>query len=210
AAAAATASVRRGDRGAAAAHGRTDARHSLTPVGIATACARKSGSAGCDRIECRMSLRSFASLLVACLLLLPSSRAPAQPPDTVFLEELTWTELRDQIRSGKTTILLPIGGTEQNGPHMALGKHNVRVKALSAAIARGLGTALVAPVLAYVPEGGLSPPEGHMRFPGTITIPDATFAQILESAARSFKAHGFKDIVFLGDHGGYQMVEKRV
>jgi len=157
-----------------------------------------------------MSFRPFASLLVACLLLLSSSRAPAQPPDTVFLEELTWTELRDQIRSGKTTILVPIGGTEQNGPHMALGKHNVRVKALSAAIARRLGNALVAPVLAYVPEGRISPPEGHMRFPGTITIPDATFAQILDSAARSFKAHGFKDIVFLGDHGGYQTLEKHV
>ena len=157
-----------------------------------------------------MSLKLFASLLVACLQLLSSSQAPAQVPDTVFLEELTWTELRDQIRSGKTTILVPIGGTEQSGPHMVLGKHNVRVKALSAAIARGLGNALVAPVLAYVPEGGLNPPEAHMRFPGTITIPDATFAQILESAARSFKAHGFKDIVLLGDHGGYQAVEKRV
>jgi len=65
-------------------------------------------------------------------------------------------------------------------------------------------------VLAYVPEGRISPPEGHMRFPGTITIPDAAFAQILESAARSFKAHGFKDVVFLGDHGGYQTAEKRV
>src|SRR5215475_8382903 len=91
-----------------------------------------------------------------CFLLLGLSAARAA--DTVFLEELTWTELRDQIRSGKTTILVPIGGTEQNGPHMALGKHNVRVKALSAAIARRLGNALVAPVLAYVPEGRISPP----------------------------------------------------
>jgi creatinine amidohydrolase/Fe(II)-dependent formamide hydrolase-like protein len=157
-----------------------------------------------------MSFRETRSLLVACLLLLSPCVVRAQVPDTVFLEELTWTELRDQIRSGKTTILVPIGGTEQSGPHMALGKHNVRVRALSAAIARGLGNALVAPVLAYVPEGRISPPEGHMRFPGTITIPDATFAQLLESAARSFKAHGFKDIVFLGDHSGYQATEKRV
>lgn len=157
-----------------------------------------------------MSLCEMRALLVACLLLLFPCVVRAQTPDTVFLEELTWTELRDQILSGKTTVLVPIGGTEQNGPHMALGKHNVRVKALSAAIARGLGNALVAPVLAYVPEGSLSPPTGHMRFPGTITIPEATFAQILESTARSFKAHGFRDIVFLGDHSGYQAAEKRV
>ena len=46
-----------------------------------------------------------------------------------FLEELTWTELRDAIRAGTTTVIVPVGGTEQNGPHMALGKHNVRVQA---------------------------------------------------------------------------------
>ena len=43
-----------------------------------------------------------------------------------------------------------------------------------------------------------------MRFPGTITVPEATFERVLESAARSFKVHGFRDIVFLGDHGDYQ------
>ena len=48
----------------------------------------------------------------------------AEVPDTVFLEELTWTEVRDALKAGKTTILLPTGGTEQNGPHMVLGKHN--------------------------------------------------------------------------------------
>jgi len=146
--------------------------------------------------------------LLCFLLVVP--RAFAQTPDTVFLEDLTWTELQDQIRAGKTTVIVPIGGTEQNGPYMALGKHNVRVRALSEKIARALGNALVAPVLAYVPEGGLNPPTAHMRFPGTITMPDATFKQVLEYAARSFKHHGFRDVVFLGDHGGYRADEKAV
>lgn len=128
----------------------------------------------------------------------------AQPPDTVFLEDLTWTELKNQIHDGKTIIIIPIGGTEQNGPAMALGKHNVRVKALAARIAQTLGNALVAPTIAYVPEGDVNPPTAHMRFPGTITISDATFEKTLDSAARSLKLHGFRDIVFLGDHGGYQ------
>jgi creatinine amidohydrolase len=85
---------------------------------------------------------------------------------------LTWTELRDQIQAGKTTIIIPIGGTEQSGPGIAVGKHNVRVTVLSQRIAEGLGNALVAPTIAYVPEGGYAPPTSHMRFPGTITIPD--------------------------------------
>jgi len=158
-----------------------------------------------------MAMRSRATAATLCLFLAGATHASSQPPDTVFLEELTWTEVRDLVRSGKTTVIIPTGGTEQNGPHMALGKHNVRVKALSEQVARALGNALVAPVLAYAPEGRLSPPTGHMRFPGTITVPDEVFDKVLESAARSLKLHGFRDVVFLGDHGGAaQAGQKRV
>src|SRR5438445_8380195 len=151
---------------------------------------------------------ALTALLFACLLLSAGATAGGQAPDSLFLEELTWTELRDLVGSGKTTIIVPIGGTEQNGPHMALGKHNRRVQVLAEKIARALGNALVAPVIAYVPEGAIRPPTEHMRFPGTITVPEDAFEKILEYAARSFKAAGFKDIVFLGDHGGYQRGEK--
>src|SRR5438094_2513466 len=142
--------------------------------------------------------------LGALFLLTALAGGPAHAAATVFVDELTWPELRDRIRAGTTTVIIPVGGTEQNGPHMVLGKHNVRVKALSAKIAQSLGNALVAPVVAYVPEGGIDPPTSHMRFPGTITVPEAAFEQVLESAARSFRQHGFRDIVFLGDHGTYQ------
>ncbi len=152
------------------------------------------------------------NLRVALVVILTLLAAPAlaQTPDTVFLEELTWPELRALVSAGKTTIILPIGGTEQNGPHMALGKHNVRVRALSERIARTLGNAVVAPVIAYVPEGSLTPPTGHMRFPGTLTVPDDVFRHILEWAARSARLHGFRDVVFLGDHGSTQAGEKAV
>jgi creatinine amidohydrolase len=129
---------------------------------------------------------------------------------SVYLEELTWTEVRDAIRANRTTILIPVGGTEQNGPHMALGKHNVRVKALAGRIAASLGTALVAPVVAYVPEGVVSPPAGHMRFAGTISVPDDVFRSVLDAAARSFKQHGFVDVVLIGDSGNYQAQLKAV
>ncbi|HEV8437119.1 MAG TPA: creatininase family protein [Methylomirabilota bacterium] len=148
--------------------------------------------------------------LAAGLLCIGAATASGQTPDAVFLEELTWTELRELMRAGKTTVIVPTGGTEQNGPHMALGKHNVRVKALSDKIARSLGNALVAPVLAYVPDGGLTPPTGHMRFAGTLTTPDDVFQKVLESAARSLKLHGFRDIVLLGDHAASQAGQKAV
>jgi creatinine amidohydrolase/Fe(II)-dependent formamide hydrolase-like protein len=142
--------------------------------------------------------------VLALVLFAAAHAAFAQTPDTVQLQDLTWTELRDQVRAGTTTVIIPIGGTEQSGPYIAVGKHNRRATVLAERIARGLGHALVAPTVAYVPEGGTAPPTSHMRFPGTITLPDGAFEQLLASAAQSFAVHGFRTIVFLGDHGGYQ------
>ena len=130
--------------------------------------------------------------------------------NSVYLEDLTSTEVRDAIHAGTTTIIIPVGGTEQSGPHMALGKHNVRVKVLAGRIAASLGHTLVAPVVAYVPEGSITPPAGHMRFAGTISVPDDAFKKVLDAAARSFKQNGFLDVVLIGDHGGYQAQLKAV
>ena len=138
-------------------------------------------------------MRWAARLLFLPLLIFSfAPLAYSEERPSIVLEDLTWTELRDAIGAGKTTIIIPIGGTEQSGPAMALGKHNRRVKLLSERIAVALGNALVAPVIAYVPEGSISPPSGHMRFPGTISVPVGAFETILEYAARSFKLHGYE------------------
>ena len=153
---------------------------------------------------------AFAALAMPLIAASGATRAAAPAPTTPYIDELTWTELRDRVAAGATTVLVPIGGTEQSGPHMVLGKHNVRAHALAGRIAAKLGNALVAPVVAYVPEGSIDPPVAHMRFPGTISVSDATFEAVLESTARSFRQHGFRDVVFLGDHGGYQTSLQRV
>lgn len=142
--------------------------------------------------------------LGTCLPALLTFPVSVQAQTSVYLEELTWTELRSAIAAGKTTAIVPIGGTEQSGPAIVLGKHNERVRFLAGRIAQTLGNAIVAPVIAYVPEGRVDPPSSHMRFAGTITVPDDLFERNLEYAARSLRVHGFRDIVLLGDHGGYQ------
>ena len=149
------------------------------------------------------------TLTLAAALLAVAAGVSAQTR-SVHIEDLTWFEIRDAMAAGKTGAIIYAGGTEQNGPHMTLGKHNVRVKALADKIARALGNALVAPVIAYVPEGNVNPPTLHMRFAGTMTVPAATFESVLEYAARSLRASGFRDIVFIGDHGGYQRNEEAV
>ena len=161
----------------------------------------------------RQRLPLLALVLAASAIVASSpaaARAQAPVPPSVYLEELTWTELRDAVAAGTTTVIIPTGGTEQNGPHMVLGKHNVLVKHKASEAARRLGDALVAPVMAYVPEGEVNPPTGHMRFPGTITTPPDVFQQVLEYAARSLAQHGFTDIALMGDSGGNQASQAAV
>ena len=150
-----------------------------------------------------IKVQSVASFLVfaMCALFYQGVQAAS---NSVYLDDLTWTEVRDSLNKGTTTVIIPVGGTEQSGQHMALGKHNVRVHALAGRIAETLGNTLVAPVVSYVPEGRISPPEGHMKFAGTISIPEDAFLAVLAGTARSFKQHGFLNVVFIGDHGGYQ------
>lgn len=134
---------------------------------------------------------------------------PAAPP-SVFLEDLTTTEVAELLQRGYRTVLVPTAGIEQNGPHLVLGKHHRIVRHAAERIARELGSTLVAPVLDYVPEGNIDPPDGHMRFPGTLTVPEEVFEEVLEAAARSLAAHGFKTIALLGDSGGNQLGQARV
>ena len=150
---------------------------------------------------------AFATVLLCFGLCSPPLQAA---PASVYLQDLSSTEVRDAIRAGQRTIIIPVGGTEQNGPHMALGKHNFRAQALAGRIAAELGNAMVAPVVAYVPEGRITPPTEHMRHAGTISIPEEAFKSVLDGAARSFAQHGFTDIVLIGDSGNYQAALKAV
>jgi creatinine amidohydrolase/Fe(II)-dependent formamide hydrolase-like protein len=132
----------------------------------------------------------------------PESVRPIDPHDTVWIEDLTWMEVRDLLRSGYRTALVPTGGIEQNGPYLALGKHNVILRATMEAVAGKLGDALVAPVVPFVPEGDIDPPSGHMRYPGTISVRPETFESLLTDICESLKAHGFEQVILLGDSGG--------
>ena len=84
--------------------------------------------------------------------LAPPVRAAAPARPSPFIADLTWIEVRDAVAGGAVVALVPTGGSEQNGPHMTIGKHNRIVRYCAADAARRLGNALVAPVLAYGPE----------------------------------------------------------
>ena len=132
----------------------------------------------------------------------PATMSSGKPPDTVFIEELTWAEVRDLVAGGTTSVIVGTAGTEQKGPHLADGEHKFVMNWTADKIARGLGKTLVAPVIAYAPEGSWERPTGHMAKPGTITLPEDRFIELLLMTGRSLKSSGFTKILFLGESGG--------
>lgn len=130
---------------------------------------------------------------------------------SLWAEELTWMEIRDLVKAGTTTIIIGTGGVEQNGPYVAGGKHNFVLQTVLPFIARAIPNSLIAPIVKFVPEGRIEPaPGGHMNYPGTISLEAATFEALLTDICRSYKAHGFTDIILLGDSGGNQTGMKNV
>jgi creatinine amidohydrolase/Fe(II)-dependent formamide hydrolase-like protein len=136
--------------------------------------------------------------------------AQSSPPPAIELRAMTWMEIREAVQTGKTRVIVPTGGIEQNGPHMALDKHDHIVGFAAREIAARLGDMLVAPVISFVPQGDFSPPSGNMMFPGTIGISDAAFDGLLDGVARSMRNAGFRTIILIGDHGPSQAVQARV
>jgi len=140
----------------------------------------------------------------------PESPRPIAAGESVFMEDLTWMEIRDAMRGGKDTVIVATGGLEQNGPYLVTGKHNVILRATTEAIARKLDNALVASIVAFVPEGDIDPPSLHMKYPGSISLTEETFERLLTDICASLRANGFKHIILIGDSGGNQEGMKNV
>jgi creatinine amidohydrolase/Fe(II)-dependent formamide hydrolase-like protein len=151
---------------------------------------------------CKLGISVLAGVAIALAVVGRPLTAPLA--NTIDLADMTWLEVQAAIDHGYTTVIVPAGGIEQNGPHMVLGKHDYIVRHTAERIAGELGHTLVAPVVSYVPEGSYDPPSGHMRFPGTIGVSEPAYAAMIEGIARSLKTGGFKTICLIGDHGGSQ------
>jgi creatinine amidohydrolase len=152
----------------------------------------------------------FLAIATAFLMLLnPSFAAPTH---FWLIEDMTWTEVRDAISTGKTTAIYYAASTEQNGPGVALGKHVFIAHYLSQRIAAQLGNALVYPTMPFAPTGnwGLTEPgvidpakkKGHMRYAGSVNLAEETFGAVAHDVALSAISAGFKNVVLTCDHGG--------
>jgi creatinine amidohydrolase len=141
-------------------------------------------------------------LVLSCALAIGAASLGAQ--QSVYIEDLTWPEVQHAIATGKTSAIIYTGSTEQNGPHMAIGKHNFIARWVAGAIAIKLGDALVYPTLPFAITGDLTKKTGHMRFPGSVSFDSQTFTRAVHDIAMSAADAGFKYVFLMGDHGGGQ------
>ncbi len=124
---------------------------------------------------------------------------PIKALDNVWIEELTMMEVRDALAEGKTTALILTGGIEENGPYLTTGKHNHVLRVMGESIARRLGDALIAPIVALEPGN-----PANSRSPGTVVLSRGTYEAMLTDMATSLRSQGFQNIILIGDSGGNQ------
>jgi len=126
---------------------------------------------------------------------------PIEALQSLWLEELTWMEIRDAIRAGNTTALIMTGGVESNGPHLASGKHNYSNKLMGESVARALGGTLIAPLVTLEP--GNPSREVSIGATGPM-VSQETYVAWLTDMGDSLRGMGFTEVYFLGDSGGNQ------
>jgi creatinine amidohydrolase len=139
--------------------------------------------------------------LVLVLALVLSAAIASAQTRSVYVEDLTWPELRDAIAAGTSSTIIMTGGIEQNGPHMAFIKHNLISRFAAAQIAQRLGNALVYTIVPFSMAGDPVTKTGHMRLPGTISLSSEVYVGLIRQIALSAVSAGFKNVFIMGEHG---------
>jgi creatinine amidohydrolase len=127
---------------------------------------------------------------------------PATPPagpqssKSRHLADLTWLEIEDRIKAGERTVVIPLGATEQHGPHLPLRVDSVIAGALAERFCARVAGALQGPTIDF----GCS--SEHMDFPGTVSLAPATAGAVIKDVITSLVRHGFEHLVLFSAHGG--------
>ncbi len=145
-------------------------------------------------------LKSLLFAFITLLLLKPSFAQQVRNP--LILQEMTWTDVRDYLETNDM-VIIPLGSTEQHGPHMPLGTDYYEATGMSEMISERTGV-VVAPVVL----SGYS--EYHSGFAGSLSLRPETMEQVLFETAQWLIKYGFRRIMFFNYHGGNRIVEGKV
>jgi creatinine amidohydrolase len=151
----------------------------------------------------RLSFRRTPSILLAAVVFLAAGFLTAQESGKpLVLQEMTWTDVRDYLETNDM-VIIPLGSTEQHGPHLPLGTDYYEATEMSKMISAQTGV-LVAPVLL----SGYS--IYHSGFQGSLSLKPETMEQVLFETAEMLIKYGFRRFMFFNYHGGNHIVESKV
>jgi creatinine amidohydrolase len=125
---------------------------------------------------------------------------PSRGGAPVRFADLTRTELQERAARG-VTVLVPLGATEQHGPHLPVDTDTFLAESMCIACAEQLDDVLVAPAVPW----GLS--HGHMPLGATITLQPATYLSLLLDLCESLIASGFADQVWVNGHNSNKSIQ---
>jgi creatinine amidohydrolase len=120
--------------------------------------------------------------------------APPPAPAALLWEELTWQEAGELIAGGMDMAILPVGATEQHGPHLHLGMDTMA----ATAVAHGVSARTGVPVLPAIPVGCSLGHTAH--WPGTLSLRPATLAAVVCDIAWWLHAAGVRRLLLLNGH----------
>jgi creatinine amidohydrolase len=112
----------------------------------------------------------------------------------MHLAESTWTDV-DDVDTDLAAV--PVGSTEQHGPHAPLGTDTFDAEAVAEAGAEAYdGEVVVTPAIPVAVA------EEHRQFTGTLWVTEDTFRAYVREVVASLAHHGFDRVVFVNGHGG--------
>ncbi len=111
---------------------------------------------------------------------------------TRWIHEMKWPEVAEYLKSNDT-VLIPVGSTEQHGPHLPLMTDGAEAIDVAQAAAEQTGVLITPPLwFGWTPH--------HMGFPGTIALGAETLSKVLEDISYSLLYHGFKKLIVINGH----------
>lgn len=118
----------------------------------------------------------------------------AEADEPVWIHEITWQDFAEYVETEEhPTVVVPIGSTEQHGPHLPLGVDAYQARDMAEEIARRTGL-LAAPPIWY------GDADHHLAFPGTISLSSQTVIDVLKDVYDSLASHGVENIVTVNGH----------
>lgn len=149
-----------------------------------------------------MNFKRFFSLLVVLFVVLGVSGFAAENGKALVLQEMSWVDVKEYLKTNDM-VIIPLGATEQHGPHLPLGTDYYESIGISKIISEKTGV-----VVAQVLMVGYS--IYHSGFPGTLSLKPETMEQVLFETVEVLLKYGFRRFMFLNYHGGNNIVQDKV